>query len=375
MAEEGDAKRYGAAVAKPFRVALDMIQKGKYDAARDQLLPIVGKPIGPYDEQRMAVMLGTCYAQLADYSTGCPFANRSLQLAAKLFGTKSNQYHRSIDCLCSYYGRAPNVKPAMSLEAAYANLKGRNAIVHCVHVRVVFLLAKDIIAQSSDYTKALSLFEEALVISRMCAAPCNRLLRTLIEVGRCHIELGEYAIAWSTFKEAQSIATSKRGAILCGMARICYDLKQYEHCMRFLEEAKPICAAAQDDDADYTEWIAATWVLARNNSCIVDRTTINVGHDVRMCTWCAHISDQVRLCACKRAWYCNEECQREDWYAQHWLNCIVCAQCERIIAPEDKEAIRACKRCGNKSARYCNIKCMGAHWPTHRKVCGEKKTE
>ena len=64
---------------------------------------------------------------------------------------------------------------------------------------------------------------------------------------------------------------------------------------------------------------------------------------------------------CRRAWYCDAECQMQHW-AAHMLLCDVCHHCNTVLTK-----ILRCSRC--KKAKYCNAECSKAHWSQHKTEC------
>lgn len=48
---------------------------------------------------------------------------------------------------------------------------------------------------------------------------------------------------------------------------------------------------------------------------------------IKCCNACGAAADpKLRMCTCKRAWYCNEVCQRKDWRAGHKSSCAAAAK-------------------------------------------------
>ena len=83
-----------------------------------------------------------------------------------------------------------------------------------------------------------------------------------------------------------------------------------------------------------------------------------------MCSQCEHVEEDMSVCPCFRAWYCNAACQLQHW-APFKPNCNVCLQCERLL-----NKVQRCARC--MQAKYCDAECQAAHWSDHKKDCAKK---
>ena len=133
------------------------------------------------------------------------------------------------------------------------------------------------------------------------------------------------------------------------------------------EQAKLSFSAALSIAPEGSNWI----IMLRSWSAKIDqmvtlrrRCTFLGNHGWRMCNGCSLIREGMSSCGgCDRAWYCSEQCQRDQW-SVHRPDCDACYACSSCI--EDAH-IAKCGQC--RVARYCNAGCQRAHWPLHKLEC------
>lgn len=95
---------------------------------------------------------------------------------------------------------------------------------------------------------------------------------------------------------------------------------------------------------------------------------------IPICAFCSKHSDTLQTCgACKKAVYCNRECQRKDWN-EHKKICLVgnlpaqlkiCSGCEKKYS-----TLQSC-RC--HKVAYCSKECQRMDWYRHKTDCTEIK--
>ena len=93
-------------------------------------------------------------------------------------------------------------------------------------------------------------------------------------------------------------------------------------------------------------------------------------NELKRCNFCKSTEQNLKACSrCKNAWYCGQECQKNDW-PHHKELCGVkppiipaekCANCGKV------DCLRKCTRC--RAVSYCSKECQQKDWSTHKNDC------
>ncbi len=100
---------------------------------------------------------------------------------------------------------------------------------------------------------------------------------------------------------------------------------------------------------------AARWDAKKSH-----RDKIDMGHELRMCTQCGNIQENMNVCPCFRAWYCGADCQVQHW-ATHKAHCNVCLHCNALLTKTTLLALQ--------QGQVINAACQKAHWSQHKTEC------
>jgi hypothetical protein len=157
-------------------------------------------------------------------------------------------------------------------------------------------------------------------------------------------------------------------ATLLNLARLFAHLKHYEEAIPRFKEVLAIFQKVYGDNHERTVVVAKDLAFVRQQAQQSLRGDINVGHNHRMCSQCGKVKEMMDSCnGCRRAWYCDAECQMQHW-ATHRPLCDVCQHCGTVLTK-----ILRCSRC--KKAKYCNAECSKAHWSRHKADCVAMQTK
>jgi tetratricopeptide (TPR) repeat protein len=230
----------------------------------------------------------------------------------------------------------------------------------------------DLDRDQERYKEALLIYERAKDVLVQYKQG-NTYLVLVHEMAYCHKKLHQWNEAVACYKKVVEHSRNLHGTshpeyatMLNNLAVLFANLKQYEEAIPRLEEVLTIFQKVYGDQHERTLGAANDLALMLQQAQLSLRGDINVGHNHRMCSQCGRVKEMMDACnGCRRAWYCDAECQMQHW-ATHMPLCDVCQHCATVLTK-----ILRCSRC--RKAKYCNAECSKAHWSEHKKDCVEKK--
>lgn len=345
-----------------------------YQIAIDVLAPILDsaalkKQLSMEELCGAEMIAADCYSHLQQFDLALVHAQRSTKLARRKHGFRSQEY-------------------AMGLWMIGIIQRERKMIAAA---RKAITEAISIMKDSEDKLKYGGLLCESICCDQDCGmyaealATCGEAIIVLDEhtdseyysdvlnaSAICYHKLKQWPEAFRLYMSAAEAARDNLGQIHCkhatvrtNMALFLRDMKQYELALKWFDQVLAITEELYDEQDPCYLRVLADIAETKQLIAIADRGSINVGHDFRMCNWCSTISDRVNTCPCVRAWYCDAECQLNDWPA-HKPNCNVCMVCDKFL-----DTVLRCSRC--KRGKYCGPECSKADWLEHKKDCVKKE--
>jgi tetratricopeptide (TPR) repeat protein len=327
-----------------------------YQAAIDLTLLMlqssgIKKQLSAEDTCAIEMILADCYSHLHQFDQALMHARRNIKLVRRKYGFGSFQYATSLWMLCIIQrDRGSFVAARKAIMEAASILVGTE---HTLEYGGVLVEMSTLDQNCGLYELALENCNKAkIVLEKHKDHDSYRIL--MCSIAMCHHKLMHWSEAYVGYKEAILITQGYTHAdMLSNMAVLMVALKQYEEGLAWLA----LIPAEYGDPDKIAKDVATLLDLAARP----DRGAIDVEHNFRMCNWCKTISEHVNTCPCVRAWYCNAECQVQDW-PTHKPNCSVCIVCDKFM-----ETVLHCSSC--KKVKYCGPECSKAHWPEHKQDC------
>jgi tetratricopeptide (TPR) repeat protein len=361
-------------VRRRFDEAIERAQAelgmGNYRGAAELLRPLLrpkAKEKLSLQQERDAVsLLSDCYRFLNDYKAALQHEQRNVELVQRLHGTRSLQHARALKGLCMVHAGLeafPAARKAISDALIIMDELGLQQ-----HEEYGSLLAElgGLDREQERPLEALVIYEKAkAVLLRFKEG--NEYGALLNEMAICHKKLHQWNEAVACHKKAVEHTLNLDGpthpeyaTALSNLALLFANLKQYEEAIPRYEEVLAIQQRVFGEKHERTlqtaKDLAEAQQLAKQS-----RREIDVGHEYRMCSQCGTVQENMSVCPCFRAWYCDTGCQVLHW-ATHKPNCNVCLHCNTFMTK-----VLQCSRC--KTAKYCNAECSKAHWSQHKQDC------
>jgi hypothetical protein len=178
--------------------------------------------------------------------------------------------------------------------------------------------------------------------------------------GASHPEYATLACLFAELKQYED-AISRLGEVLAIFQKVYgdqhespVDVEQYEDAISRLEEVLAIFQKGYSDQHESPVDVAKGLAFVLEQAQQSHRGDIDVGHNHRLCSQCGKVKEMTDARnGCRRAWYCDAECQMQHW-ATHRPLCDVCHHCGTALTK-----ILQCSRC--KKAKDCNVECSKAH--------------
>lgn len=264
---------------------------------------VLGYELSPAQQVSLCTGLATSLLSARMMYNAMRFARRGVKLSRQHFGDASEITRNALALAVKIQRAFPKdmENPPKDMDYDFRFLMSFDLAAHGIllanerHHYETLLVLYEYCHQSIDY--AMSLFRRSQILIGLC------ICQTKTHAWKEALHNSHEAISWARISKAKTVIYMA----LVSRYEIFLDLKQ-------LDEALPVMRAAVSFSSGKNKEalekkITETTLMAAH----VDWRPINVGHDYRMCSWCWHVSKEVRLCPCTRAWYCDEHCQLQHW--------------------------------------------------------------
>jgi tetratricopeptide (TPR) repeat protein len=347
-------------------------QTGNYRGGLALVLPLLrGKAkekLSPPQERDAVKCASDSYRLLLDCKAALPYAQRLVALEQQLHGPRSMEHADALHKLCMVHAGLKAFPAARkAITEAFAIMDELGLQQHEWYGSML-LTSGRLVYQQERYKEALVTYNRAKVVLVQYKQG-NAYGTLLSDMAFCHQELHQWNEAVACYKEVVEHMRNLYGtshpeyaASLNNLAALFTDLKQYEEAIPRLEEVLAIFHKVYGDQHESTVVVALHLAFVKLQAQQSHRGDIDVGHKQRMCSSCGTVKEMMDACnGCRRAWYCDAECQMQHW-ATHRPLCDVCQHCGTVLTK-----ILRCSRC--KRAKYCNAECSKAHWSQHKADC------
>jgi len=358
-----------------IKEAIETRNKGEYQKAIDLVIPLLQHPhkkkLVVRQELDVLNLLVYVHRVLLKHKIALSYAEKYLELTQRSFKFESLERAIALRILSMVNRDLENLTPANDNITKALNIMKKLKLDQSQEYESMLMVFASIKYKKGQFKKALKIYTKVSVLaSRNVQAREYSIL--LNEIALCHQKLQQWDKAIDCYKRqiGHGLKLNANDHIdhataLWNFGNLYFDLGQFNDALQLLEEGRVIYRKICGDQNEITIYKTKRIIELRESIKSLDREPTLL-HNFRMCHNCEKIKEDMEHCTgCYKAWYCNKECQLEDWPG-HKSECHVCMRCDTLLSKGDEDILK-CDKC--KKAKYCSLDCQTAHLDEHLEVC------
>ena len=311
------------------------VRDGNYRGVVEPLLPLLRAKLSPQQECIVVRLLTIAYPRLEDFEAALPHAQRYVVLEELLHGARSRDHAVALMVLCMVHTRLKAFPAARKAVQEALAIMDELGLQQDEQYGAMLVALGNVDSDQAQCKEALAIFNKArAVLVQFKRSTFGALLNS---VATCHQALHQWNEAVASYKESvehhrrlHGTAHPEYAATLYNLALLFANLKQYEEAILRFEEVLAIYQRVFGDQHARTVQTAEELADIRQLAQQTHRNLIDIGHDFRMCSQCGTVNEEVQVCPCSRAWYCDADCQLKHW-PTHKPSCNICLHCDRAV--------------------------------------------